>query len=120
MYLPSTVINHDVNGDAIHALGYDPAGEVSIELADGDGTVLASGDVFVTDARVRERLAERADVVDMEGYAVGLRDETPWRPVRLVKHVSDRADESALGWSDGRRRQRPRPRRLAGGEPRAR
>jgi len=39
------------------------------------GTVLASGDVFVTDPAVRARL----DV-----------------PVRLVKHVSDHADESNL------------------------
>ena len=96
--LPSTVINHDINGDAIRALGYDPVDV--IELDDGDGTVLASGDVFVTDALVRERLAERADVVDMEGYAVAYAARRLGVPVRLVKHVSDRADESALDWVD--------------------
>ena len=36
----------------------------------GDGTVLASGDVFVTDVALRARLASIAHVVDMEGYGV--------------------------------------------------
>jgi nucleoside phosphorylase len=90
------VINHDINGDAIRALGYDPA-EI-IELDGGDGTVLASGDVFVTDPVIRRRLAERADLVDMEGYGVAYACRRLGVPVRLVKHVSDRADESALDW----------------------
>ena len=47
LYLPSTVINHDINGDAIRSLGYDPAD--TLDLDGGDGTVLASGDVFVAD-----------------------------------------------------------------------
>ena len=94
--MPSTVINHDINGDAIRALGYDPA-EV-IELDSGDGTVLASGDVFVTDASIRARLAERADLVDMEGYAVAFACRRFGVPVRIVKHVSDAADDSALDW----------------------
>ena len=96
VYLPSTVINHDVNGDAIRALGYD-TGEV-IELEGGDGTVLASGDVFVTDPVMRSRLAQRADLVDMEGYAVAFACQRLGVPVRLVKHVSDTADDSALDW----------------------
>jgi adenosylhomocysteine nucleosidase len=96
VYVPSTVINHDINGDAIRALGYDPA-EV-IDLDGGDGTVLASGDVFVTDPLIRSRLAERAHLVDMEGYAVAFACQRLGVPVRLVKHVSDTADESALDW----------------------
>ena len=36
----------------------------------GSEIVLATGDVFVTDPAVRDRLAERAHLVDMEGYAV--------------------------------------------------
>ena len=92
--LPSTVVNHDINGDAIRALGYDPQDELAI--AGGDGTVLASGDVFVTDPAVRARLAERAHLVDMEGYGVVYACRRLGVAVRLVKHVSDAADESAL------------------------
>ena len=96
LYLPSTVINHDINGDAIRALGYEPADELTID--DGDGSVLASGDVFVTDHAVRSRLAERADLVDMEGYGVAYACRRLGVPVRLVKHVSDSADEGAYDW----------------------
>ncbi len=42
--------------------------------------------------------AERADLVDMEGYAVAYACRRLGVPVRLVKHVSDSADESALDW----------------------
>jgi len=41
LYLPSTVLNHDINGDATRALGFDPADVLSVER--GDGTVLVSG-----------------------------------------------------------------------------
>lgn len=90
-----TVLNHDINGDAIRALGYDP--EDVFQLAD-TGVVLASGDLFVTDPAVRSRLADRAHLVDMEGYAVAYACRRFAVPVRLVKHVSDNADESALDW----------------------
>jgi adenosylhomocysteine nucleosidase len=96
VYLPSTVINHDINGDAIRGLGYDPRDLLHIE--GGDGTVLASGDVFVVDPDVRRRLAARAQLVDMEGYAVAYACQRLGVPVRLIKHVSDGADESALDW----------------------
>jgi nucleoside phosphorylase len=96
LYLPSTVINHDINGDAIRALGHDPGDELTIP--DGDGSVLASGDVFVTDPVLRSRLAERAQLVDMEGYGVAYACQRLGVPVRLVKHVSDSADEGANDW----------------------
>jgi adenosylhomocysteine nucleosidase len=60
--------------------------------------VLASGDVFVTDPAVRSALARRADLVDMEGYAVVYACRRMGVAVRLVKHVSDNADASALDW----------------------
>jgi nucleoside phosphorylase len=60
--------------------------------------VLASGDVFVTDPVVRDALAQRADLVDMEGYAVVYACRRFGVPVRVVKHVSDSADASALDW----------------------
>jgi nucleoside phosphorylase len=97
LFLPSTVLNHDINADAIRAVGYDPHDVIHID--GGDGSVLASGDTFVTDPEVRRRLAARAQLVDMEGYAVAYACERYGVPVRLVKHVSDQADESALDWA---------------------
>jgi adenosylhomocysteine nucleosidase len=96
IYLPSSVINHDINAEAIRAIGLDPAEVLPID--DGDGTVLASGDVFVTDPVVRAWLAERAHLVDMEAYGVAFACRQFGVPVRLVKHVSDTADEAAMDW----------------------
>ena len=96
LYLPSQVINHDINADAVRALGIDP--QETLQVEGGDGTVLASGDVFVTDPVVRARLAERAHLVDMEAYGVVYACREYGVPVRVVKHVSDSADESALDW----------------------
>ncbi|MGZ4777440.1 MAG: nucleosidase [Oryzihumus sp.] len=90
-----TVLNHDISADALRALGYDP-GEV-IEIGASE-VVLASGDVFVSDPQVRDALAARAHLVDMEGYAVAYACRAFGVPVRLVKHVSDNADETALDW----------------------
>lgn len=96
LFLPSKVINHDVNADAVRAIGLDPQDELPIE--GGDSTVLASGDVFVADPVVRARLAERAQLVDMEAYGVVYACRAYGVPVRVVKHVSDSADEAALDW----------------------
>jgi nucleoside phosphorylase len=92
-----TVINHDISADAVRALGYDPRDV--LRVGDSD-IVLASGDVFVSDVTVRARLARRAHLVDMEGYAVAYAAQSLGVPVRLVKHVSDNADASALEWTD--------------------
>ncbi|TCC49968.1 nucleosidase [Kribbella capetownensis] len=96
VYLPSTVINHDLNAGAIRAIGLDP--QEALHVEGGDGTVLASGDVFVTDPEVRARLAERAHLVDMEAYGVVYACREYGVPVRVVKHVSDSANEAALDW----------------------
>jgi adenosylhomocysteine nucleosidase len=96
LYLPSEVINHDINAEAVRAIGLDPQESLTIE--GGDGTVLASGDVFVSDPGTRERLAERAHLVDMEGYGVAFACREYGVRVRLVKHVSDSADEAAMDW----------------------
>ncbi len=95
VHRPGTVFNHDINGDAIRALGYDPVDELHVG---GDDMVLASGDLFVTDPVIRARLAERAHLVDMEGYAVALACRRFGVPLTFVKHVSDNADESAHDW----------------------
>jgi nucleoside phosphorylase len=91
------VLNHDMNAEAIRGLGYDP--RETLDLGPS-ATVLASGDVFVTDPVVRSRLAATAHLVDMEGYAVAFACRELGVPVRLVKHVSDQADEAALAWPD--------------------
>lgn len=98
LHLPGAVLNHDINADAIRALGYDPRDLLAVE--GGDATVLATGDVFVTDPAVRSALAARAHLVDMEGYAVVYACREAGVAVRLVKHVSDNADETALEWPD--------------------
>jgi adenosylhomocysteine nucleosidase len=95
LHEPGVVLNHDLNADAIRALGYDPEERLVVETSE---VVLASGDVFVTDPAVRDRLARAAHLVDMEGYAVAYAARSFGVPVRLVKHVSDNADESALDW----------------------
>ena len=96
LYLPSEVINHDINADAVRAIGLDP--QESLKVDGGDGTVLASGDVFVTDPVIKAQLAERAQLVDMEAYGVVFACREFGVPVRLVKHVSDSADEAAMDW----------------------
>lgn len=90
-----TVLNHDMNGDAIRRLGYDPHDVLEVG---GSEIVLATGDLFVADAEVRARLAGRAHLVDMEGYAVAYVARRMGIPVTLLKHVSDDADESAWDW----------------------
>ena len=51
-----------------------------------------------TDPAVRDALAERAHLVDMEGYAVAYVAQELGVPLRMVKHVSDNADEGAMEW----------------------
>lgn len=97
LHEPGTVINHDVNADVIRQLGYDP--QEWLEIGDSD-VVLATGDVFVSDGDVRDRLAQRAHLVDMEGYAVAWAAQHLGARIRLVKHVSDEADEGAMNWPD--------------------
>ncbi|MGN6251936.1 MAG: nucleosidase [Marmoricola sp.] len=98
LHLPGAVFNHELSADALRQLGYDPM--EWLEIAGGSDVVLASGDVFVTDAGVRSRLAEAAHLVDMEGYAVSWTCHHLGVPVRLVKHVSDNADAAAMSWPE--------------------
>jgi adenosylhomocysteine nucleosidase len=95
LHEPGVVLNHDINADIVRSLGYDP--EERLVVGESE-VVLATGDVFVTDPLVRDRLALAAHLVDMEGYAVAYAARSFGVPVRLVKHVSDAADESAMDW----------------------
>lgn len=97
LYLPGTVLNHDISADALAAMGYPVT--ASLPLPDGDRkVVLASGDTFVADQRTRAALATRAQLVDMEGFAVAWACREAGVPCRLVKHVSDQADEESVAW----------------------
>ena len=93
-----TVIQHDFASVAIEAvtgIGFGPP------LRLGDGLTLATGDQFVAGGPMREALAAQADLVDMEGYAVAAACVEAGVPARLVKLVSDDADEHALrSWTD--------------------
>ena len=95
LFEPGVVLNHDLSADVVRALGYDPQERLVVGESE---TVLATGDVFVSDPVVRDALAERAHLVDMEGYAVAYAAREAGVPVRLVKHVSDAADEGAMDW----------------------
>jgi adenosylhomocysteine nucleosidase len=66
-----------------------------ITLSDRGGVTLDTGDTFVSDSAARAQLAERATLVDMEGYAVAATATALGVPIRMIKHVSDNADEGA-------------------------
>jgi len=92
-----TVLQHDLDAAVLHLLTGEDVG-VEIDLSPdpaAPGPVLATGDLFVSDEDARRRLAERADLVDMEGFAVAAAVRAAGLPVRLVKHVSDEAGEGA-------------------------
>ncbi|MFJ2578953.1 nucleosidase [Kitasatospora aureofaciens] len=89
------VIQHDLDSPALLALTGRSYG-APLVIAKGDGPILATGDLFVSDPAARDRLAEHADLVDMEGYAVATVALRAGVPVRLVKHVSDEAGAGAV------------------------
>lgn len=94
------VLQHDIDTPALRALTGQTYG-APITISEGAGPTLATGDLFVSDPAARDRLAESADLVDMEGYAIALVAQRAGVPVRLVKHVSDEADASAArSWRD--------------------
>ncbi|MFW6188729.1 MAG: nucleosidase [Actinomycetota bacterium] len=94
---PSRVLNRDVDEELLRTAGFTI--DNVIELG-GDGPVLATGDSFVAGGPVRDALAARADLVDMEGYAIAWACRHLGVRLRMVKHVSDAADESALAWDE--------------------
>lgn len=94
------VVEHDVDHAALGALiGEDLSGEVVLDPS--SPVTLATGDAFVADPALRLALAQRADLVDMEGYAVARACEHAGVPCRMVKVVSDTADsDAALSWQE--------------------
>jgi adenosylhomocysteine nucleosidase len=96
-----TVHQHDFDQPGVSAfVGRDvPGGPIQLQGPRGADARLATGDRVVVDPHERARLAQRADLVDMEGYAVAAVcarfGVTAW----LVKAVSDSADAAtATSW----------------------
>ncbi|GHA90823.1 nucleosidase [Streptomyces termitum] len=89
-----TVVQHDFDGRLLATLTGESYGAPLALPADGD-VVLATGDTFISDEAARARLAERAPLVDMEGYALAHAAALAGVPLRLVKHVSDEAGDGA-------------------------
>ena len=88
------VLEHDLDHAYLATLVRSPlVGEVVLDA--DQPTVLATGDAFVSDAATRARLADRADLVDMEGFAVARACQVAGVPCRMVKVVSDTASEGA-------------------------
>lgn len=96
LYLPSRVIEHDISAAELTAMGYPLVDEW--EILGGDGSILATGDTFVSDPVHRDVIAERADLVDMEGAAFAQVCDDFAVLFRVVKVVTDNADESAMDW----------------------
>lgn len=94
-----TVLQHDLDDAALFALTGLHFG-TAISLGDSRVT-LATGDAFISDAGTRALLAQVADLVDMEGYAVAAAAASAGVPVTLVKRVSDSAgDGAARSWRE--------------------
>ena len=96
LFVPSAVVEHDISAAELRAMGYPLIDRW--EIAGGDGSVLASGDTFVADPVRRSSLAQHADLVDMEGCAIAYVAAAFDVECRLVKVVSDGADEQAMDW----------------------
>ena len=88
------VIEHDVDHAFLGGLiGEELVGEIVLDA--DEPTVLATGDAFVSHPELRADLARRADLVDMEGFAVARACQMAGVPCRMVKVVSDTASEDA-------------------------
>ena len=89
------VRQHDFSTELLHTLTGQTFGG-PIPLGQTGGLTLATGDSFITDSVARTRLAQRADLVDMEGYAFAVGALSAGVPIDIVKYVSDEADEDAV------------------------
>ena len=98
-HIVSTVLEHDVDDAAIHAIA-EVHCSLPINLS-REGLILATGDRFIANAQDRQLLAVIADMADMEGYAIARAARAAGIPVTLVKEVSDQAGEQAAkSWTE--------------------
>ncbi|ORM36889.1 nucleosidase [Williamsia sp. 1135] len=96
LYVPSVVHQHDISSAPLSSMGYPVVDRY--DLPGGDGSEVATGDTFVADPVQRDVLAARAGLVDMEGFAIAQACSHFGVACRLVKVVSDDADEGAMDW----------------------
>ncbi len=95
----SRITQHDLDDASLFDLVGLHFGE-PLDLG-GAGLTLTTGDAFIADPADRARLAEQADLVDMEGYAVARAAMAADIPVRVVKRVSDEAGAGAArSWKE--------------------
>ncbi|MDQ1250057.1 MAG: adenosylhomocysteine nucleosidase [Actinomycetota bacterium] len=92
------VRQHDLDSAAIERLtGIWPGGDLTTDAPEGTPpTGLSTGDSFVADPDHAAALAEVSSLVDMEGYSVARVAAAFELPVRLIKTVSDGANEDAV------------------------
>ena len=97
VYEITSALQHDFSDDMISIMTGRPYPNL-VEIpavTDLPKATLATGDAFISDSETRTRLAGRAELVDMEGYAVARVGAAYGVPVTLLKQVSDSADEAA-------------------------
>lgn len=97
LFEPSAVLNRDVDEEVLAAAGVRV--DNRIELG-GTGPVLGTGDSFVAGGPAREALLGRCELVDMEGFSIAYACRALGVELRMIKHVSDSADQQALAWKD--------------------
>lgn len=100
----TTVRQHDLDSPSIERLtGVWPGSDLTTDAPAGTPPIgLSTGDRFVADAQEAAALARVSSLVDMEGYAVARVAAAFGVPVRLVKTVSDSADDDAVrDWQGG-------------------
>lgn len=93
-----TVHQHDFDQAGVSAfVGRDlEGGPITLSAPAGTVARLTTGDRIVTTERDRRDLAATADLVDMEGYAIAAVATRFGIPVRIVKAVSDAADDETF------------------------
>ena len=100
LYRVGRVLEHDFDRVSLEALTGDPF-PGDIVLDESEPTVLATGDRFIQEDALRQRLAAKAHLVDMEGYAVARVCAAFGMQLTMLKIVSDEASETALrSWQD--------------------
>ncbi|WP_128889115.1 nucleosidase [Corynebacterium pelargi] len=91
------VIKHDFDTETLKAItGLDIPNRITLEpITDLPQARLATGDSFIGSNQQRQALQTRADLCDMEGYAIAAVCAAYEVPCTLIKQVSDNADEQA-------------------------
>ena len=103
VYEVREVYKHDFSSELLEEIDGRP--EINALTLHTSGLLptarLATGDSFIADTVIRTRLAERAELVEMEGYCFARIGHRYGIPVTLLKQISDGANEESVGtWAD--------------------